>query len=327
MSTASGTPSRKATPRAVPLVDLADFRSDDPGRQAAFVGALGHAIQGLGFVRVTGHGISPDLVEPAYGAARTFFAKPEEAKRRYFVQGGAGERGYTPFGGEHAKDNPVPDLKEFWHTGRELPAEDPLRPVYPPNLWPDEVPDFQPAMLALYDALEGCSVLLLRALARYLGEDEDRFTRITEKGNTILRSLHYPAVEPGSVAEGAVRAAAHEDINFINLLIAATSSGLEILTRDGEWMAVNAQPGEIVADAGDMLHRVTNGVIPATTHRVVNPDESGEERFSMPFFVHPRPDSLLKVLERFTGPGYPEPPAEITGYAYLQERLRELGLM
>ena len=181
-------------------------------------------------------------------------------------------------------------------------------------------------MLDLYGALEACSVTLLTALARYLGEADDCFTSLTANGNTILRSLHYPAVEPGSVPEGAVRASAHEDINFITLLIAATSSGLELLTRDGHWMSVNAREGEIVADAGDMLHRVTNGVIPATTHRVVNPDASGEERFSMPFFVHPRPDSVLRVLEQFRGVGFPEPAADITGYAFLQERLGELGL-
>lgn len=316
-----------ATPRAVPLVDLRDFRSADPGRQSAFVGALGHAIQGLGFVRVTGHGIGPELAEPAYAAAARFFALPEAVKRRYFVPGGGGERGYTPFGGEHARDNPLPDLKEFWHTGRELPEDHPLAPVYPPNLWPEEVPEFRETMLDLYGALEGCADHLLVALARYLGQPDDCLTKVTRGGNTILRSLHYPAVEPGSVPEGAVRASAHEDINFITLLITATSSGLEILTRDGDWLAVNAKPGEIVADAGDMLHRVTNGVIPATTHRVVNPDDSGEERFSMPFFVHPRPDSVLRVLDRFVGEDFPEPPPEITGYAYLQERLREMGMV
>lgn len=314
-------------PVAVPLVDLADFHSDDPGRRAAFVSALGHAIRGLGFVRVTGHGIGPSLTEPAYAAAAAFFALPEQTKRSYHVVGGAGERGYTPFGGEHARDNPLPDLKEFWHTGRELAAGHPLGPVYPPNLWPDEVPGFRRSMLDLYEALEGCAATLLRAIARYLGQPDDALTSMTTHGNTILRALHYPAVEPGSVPEGAVRASAHEDINFITLLISATSSGLEILTRDGQWLAVNSRPGEIVADAGDMLHRVTNGAIPATTHRVVNPDDSGEERFSMPLFVHPRPDSVLRVLDCFRGEGWPEPPADITGYGFLQERLRELGLL
>lgn len=310
----------------VPLVDLDDFTRGGPDAQVDFIQSLGDAIKDLGFVRVTGHGIDGALTEPAYEAAAALFGQPEESKRRYFVDGGGGERGYTPFGGEHARDNPLPDLKEFWHVGRELPSGHPLRPVYPPNLWPEEVPAFRRAMLELYFALEDCSEVLLLALARYLGQRDDVFTAMTRHGNTILRALHYPALESGMVPKGAVRASAHEDINFITLLITATTSGLELLTRDGTWMAVNAQPGEIVVDAGDMLHRVTNGLIPATTHRVVNSDDTSEARYSLPFFVHPRPDSVLRVLDSCRGDGFGEPPPDITGYAFLRERLTELGL-
>ncbi len=128
------------------------------------------------------------------------------------------------------------------------------------------------------------------------------------------------------MVEGAVRAAAHEDINLITLLVTSSHSGLEILRRDGRWMAVNAEPGEILMDSGDMLGRVTNRVLDATTHRVVNPSEDRSERFSMPFFVHPRPEAILRVFDSCRGSDFPEPEPDITGYAFLRERLVEIGL-
>ena len=165
------------------------------------------------------------------------------------------------------------------------------------------------------------------ALAEYLGESKDTFTNVTDEGNTILRALYYPALTDREVIPGAIRAAAHEDINVITLLIASTSSGLQILTRDGEWIDVVADEGEIIADAGDMLSRVTNGYIPATTHRVVNPDDSAQERYSIPFFVHPRPDAILTCLNSCKGPDFPNPPKDISGIEFLNERLKEIGLL
>ena len=313
-------------PEEVPRVDLRRWHEGAESDRDAFVQRLGDALRHFGFVRVAGHGVDASVVEPAYAAARAFFALSEEEKGRYTVVGGAGERGYSPFGAEHAKDSPKPDLKEFWHTGRELDAAHPLRPLYPPNLWPAEVPGFKAAMLALYARLEDVSEVLLTAIARYLGEPDDAFTRLASNGNTVLRALRYPPLAGVDVPAGAVRAAAHEDINIITLLITASANGLQLLTRDGRWLAVNADPGEIVADSGDMLQRVTNGYLPATTHRVVNPDSSREERMSMPFFVHPRPDSVLRVLPSCRGAGFPTPAPDITGHAFLRERLVALGL-
>ena len=309
---------------SVPVVDLRDYF--DESKHETFIQTLGDAIQNLGFVRVKGHNVKSHITQPAYDVAKEFFALPEDIKRQYVVQGGAGQRGYTPFLAESAKDSSLPDLKEFWHVGRELPTTDPLHSIYQPNLWPQDVPNFRSSMLKLYDELELCSNILLEAIAMYLEQPKDCFTKLTDKGNTILRSLYYPALVDQTVIPGAVRAAAHEDINFITLLITSTSSGLQLLTREGSWTDVNAQPGEIVADSGDMLSRVTNGFIPATTHRVINPDDSSSARYSMPFFVHPRPESMLTVLENCKGEGFPDPPADITGIDFLNERLRDLGL-
>ncbi len=314
------------TKQGVPLVDLHDWTAG-PERRAAFIETTGSAIQRLGFLRVTGHEVQADVMDPAYAAARAFFALPDDVKARYNIKGGKGQRGYTPFGAEHAKDNPAPDLKEFWHVGRELPADHPLMKAYPANVWPAEIDGFRDRMLALYAELERVSVVLLKALALYLGEEEDTLVEPTIIGYTVLRALRYPPLEGIVVLAAGVRAAAHEDINYITLLITSTASGLELLTREGRWMAVNAAPGEIVADSGDMLHRVTNGVIPATTHRVVNPDDASQERMSMPFFVHPRPEAVLSVLPSCRGEGLPTPPPDITGQAFLDERLAEIGLL
>ena len=310
--------------KSVPVVNLQDYIHEE--KRDSFIQDLGDAIRLFGFVRVKGHNVSTRVTDPAYRSAKEYFALPQQVKDQYVVVGGAGQRGYTPYRSESAKNSNIPDLKEFWHVGRELPKDDALYEAYSENIWPKELPEFQDNMLELYDSLEDCSDILLEALALYLGEAKDIFTRITDKGNTILRILHYPALEGQEIEEGAVRAAAHEDINFITLLITSTSSGLQLLSRDGEWLDVNAEDGEIVADAGDMLSRVTNGYIPSTTHRVVNPDDSSQARYSMPFFVHPRPDSLLSVLSSCKGEGFPDPPRDVIGIDFLNQRLKELGL-
>jgi isopenicillin N synthase-like dioxygenase len=311
---------------AVPVVDMHDWCSEDEKTRAAFVKNVGEALEEYGFLRVRGHSVTPDIVEPAYAASRALFVLSEQQKNAYCVRGGRGERGYTPFGAEHAKGTPMPDLKEFWHVGREMSDGHPLQSVYPPNQWPSEVSGFRDAMLSLYDALEEVAKEMLEVVARYLGESPHCLTRLSVDGNSILRALHYPPLADIPVVKGAVRAAAHEDINLITLLVTSTQSGLEILRRDGQWLAVDAEPGEILMDAGDMLSRITNGVLGATTHRVVNPSEDRSERFSMPFFVHPRPEALLRVLDSCRRADLPEPATDITGYAFLQERLAEIGL-
>ena len=244
---------------AVPIVDLNDFF--DPKSRDKFVQKLGDAFREFGFVRVAGHNVTPQITTPAYDVVKQFFALPHGEKSKYIIHNGAGQRGYTPFLSESAKDSNIPDLKEFWHVGRELPPEHSLYDTYPPNIWPKEIKDFQSVLLTLYDELETCSEVLLQALALYIGEDVSIFTNITKHGNSILRSLYYPALEGKEVIPGAIRAAPHEDINFITLLIASTSNGLQILTQN-QWVDVDAQPGELIADAGDMLSRVTNGYSP-----------------------------------------------------------------
>lgn len=309
-----GVPGRVRT-QEVPRVDVSE------------VSALASALRTYGFVRLTGHGVDRADLEAAFRAASAFFALPEAVKRG-FVDGRGGQRGYTPYLAERAKDRPEPDLKEFWHTGRELPAGHPLAGVMPPNLRPDaHVPGFSAAMQRLYTALDRTAHRVLVALARGLGLPDDAIASLAVDGNHVLRALRYPPVDPGLARQGSIRAAAHEDINLCTLLVNATAPGLEIRSRDGRWIPVQGADDELVADTGDMVQRLTNGAVPSTTHRVVNAEPTEGERLSMPFFVHPRPTAVLRVLDAFRGPGWPEPAPDVTGQAFLEERLREQGLL
>lgn len=313
-------------PISIPVVRLSDYMSGTAKDRANFVKVFGDGIKEFGFVTVADHGVDDGLIRRTYSDVERFFALPEAVKNQYEIAGGGGQRGYTSFGKEHAKNQKVGDLKEFWHVGRELAEGNARRSTYGANVWPKEVESFKRNTLDLYGALDRAAAVMLHALADYFGMKRETFSEMAEDGNSVLRLIHYPPLKEKFIP-GAVRAAEHEDINLITLLCESTGSGLEILTRDGEWIAVDALQGTIVVDSGDMLHRVTNDVIPATTHRVVNPKSSAEDktRYSMPFFVHPYPECVLKPLpECGGGPAKYDP---ITADAFLTQRLREIGLI
>ena len=308
----------------VPVLSLEDF----DGGSGRFPTALGRAWRDTGFVGIRDHGISDELIEQAYTVFRQFFALPTEIKQQYHRPGIGGARGYTGFGVEQARDHDVPDLKEFWHVGRELRSDNSFPDILLPNVWPAEIPAFKPAALALYQALDALGARLLSALALDIGLNADWFADKINRGNSILRPIHYPPIR--DAVPGAVRAARHEDINLITLLIGSREQGLEILSRDGQWVPVSTLPGTIVVNVGDMLQRLTNHVYPSTTHRVVNPagQAARQARYSIPFFLHPNPEFLIQTLPQCRGEDrpdrYPEP---ITANDYLQQRLREIKLL
>ncbi|MEM1409550.1 MAG: 2-oxoglutarate and iron-dependent oxygenase domain-containing protein [Pseudomonadota bacterium] len=275
-------------------------------------GDLLAALTDTGFAILTDHGVDLSRLHEAYRSVEAFFALPQTEKNR-FITPHAGQRGYTPFGTENAKDNPVPDLKEFWHVGRDKIL---------PNIWPNHPEDFRRNIAWLYDAIDALGLTLLKSLTGPLGIAPSTFDDLAGNGNSVLRLLHYPPI-PADAEPKAVRAAAHEDINLITLLVAASADGLELLDRQGLWQPIRAPADAIVVDAGDMLARITAGAIPATTHRVVNPSGPNVSRYSMPFFLHPRPDALLSVLPPFDHEGSPP---TIRADAFLSERLRAIGL-
>ncbi len=306
--------------KSVPTLSLKDFTRGDAASKAAFSDALMRSLQDYGFFILKDHGISTDLLGRAYEQAVAAFQLPRDVKRGYQ----AGLRGYIAFGIEHAKDSDVPDLKEFWQIGHQPHPEAPADEPFPPNAFPDkELPDFKPTFLSLFDALNETGVTLLRALAPKLGLAEQHFDPLVRFGTSILRVIHYPPLRPDEDPK-AVRAAAHEDINFLTIMVAAKGAGLELLERDGTWLPVETEPTNLIVDSGDMLARMTNGVIPATTHRVVNPAGPNVDRFSMPFFMHPTLRTSLKVIPSCLGGGAAYP--ETTAGEYLDERLRAIGL-
>ena len=307
---------------AIASVSLTASQTDPEG----FAREVGESFERYGFAIVADHGIPADLIRRAEEKAKAFFALPEEVKRSYHIAGGGGARGYTPFGIETAKGATAYDLKEFWHVGRELPPGHRYSDSMAPNVWPEEVHSFRDTFLELFAAFDKAGLRILEAIARHLGLAPDYFEDTVKDGNSVLRLLHYPPI-PGDGPN--VRAGAHEDINTITLLLGAEEAGLELLDRDGNWLPVSPKPGELAVNIGDMLQRLTNNVLRSTTHRVVNPppERRGQSRYSMPFFLHFRPDFLIETLPQCLEGRpdlYPEP---ITAHDFLLQRLREIKLV
>jgi isopenicillin N synthase-like dioxygenase len=307
----------------VPTLDIRRYDSD----RDAFVAELGAAYREFGFCCISGHGIEPELIDNAYDAFKRFFALPAETKMKYHLPGSGGARGYTPYKVETAKDSKHADLKEFWHVGREIARDSIFADVMPPNLWPAEVPDFKPYGYALYQALDQLGARVLQALALHIGLPEHYFDDKIDQGNSILRPIHYPPITQDNIPNE--RAGAHEDINFITLLVGASAEGLEVLS-EGKWLPVTTEGDAIVVNIGDMLQRLTNHVYPSTSHRVVNPANANarKPRYSVPFFLHPNPDVVLDPVPECVTPDNPSRYSEsITSHEYLMQRLREIKLI
>jgi isopenicillin N synthase-like dioxygenase len=308
--------------RKVPELNLEDYVAGTNLEKQRFVDQFYNGLVDYGFVVLNPYQFDFNLVDDCYQIFKSFFKLPLEAKQKYNIHDG-GKRGYVPRLQEHAKNSENPDLKEFWHVGREVSENHHLAKEYPNNLWPDEIADFKAKTYALYEQLDQTALTMFRSLATALDVPKDYFEKLTHDGNSILRAIHYPPMSEFELP-GSVRAAAHEDINLITLLVGATDSGLELLDRDGQWLAVESTPGQIVVDSGDMLSRITNEVIPATTHRVVNPVDATSDRYSMPFFCHPHPDAVLSCIPSCKGDGAKY--EDITGRDFLNQRLKEIGL-
>jgi isopenicillin N synthase-like dioxygenase len=310
---------------SIPSVDLADFLSGDPVKKSDFVQKLGKAYEEVGFVAVKNHGVPDNLIADLYQYVQEFFSLPLEKKKAYEIADLAGQRGYTSFGKEHAKGSDAPDLKEFFQYG-QVPRDNYKEEEYPNNVKVSEVTDFNRTFDDAYRGFEKSGTALLQAIALYLGLDEHYFDGFVHNGNSILRAIHYPPIthEPAS----AIRAEQHEDINLITLLVGASADGLEILSKNGEWVAVTSLPEQIVVNVGDMLQRFTNNKLISTTHRVVNPKRElwHTSRFSIPFFLHPRSSMSLKCLDSCVDEAHPIAYEDATAGEYLDERLREIEL-
>ena len=306
----------------IPTLSLADQAHDPDG----FAQAFGDSFRRFGFAIVANHGIDAGLIENAWALTRQFFDLPEAVKRHYYAADLAGQRGYTPFGTEIAKDAQHVDLKEFWHIGRDLPAGHRFRDHMPDNIWPAELPDFEPVFKAMYAAFDDAGNRLLAAIARYLGLAPNWFTPAVRDGNSVMRLLHYPPIPQDAPG---IRAGAHGDINLITLLLGAEEGGLQLLTRDGDWLSITPPEGAMVINVGDMLERLTNHYLPSTIHRVLNPPPERRHipRYSMPFFLHLASDFMIETLPGCITPDAPNRyPTPISANDFLVERLIEIGL-
>jgi len=312
--------------RTIPTVDLSTFVNGNDEERKAFVDKLGKAFHEVGFVGVVNHGIEKTLVDGFYNSSKEFFSQPVSLKRKYEIKGLAGQRGYTAFGREHAKQSQVADLKEFFQIGQWVSPDHPLKHEYPDNVVTEETPEFYNKGKELYKGFEEAGAHLLRAIALHLDLPEDYFADRIEDGNSILRSIHYPPIteEPRS----AIRAEQHEDINLITLLVGASAGGLQLLNTDDEWLDITPEEDEIVINVGDMLQRLTNNYLKSTTHRVVNPpkEQWHVPRLSIPFFLHPKSAVRLDCLESCVTEANPLAYEPISAGEYLDERLREIGL-
>ncbi|WPU98645.1 2-oxoglutarate and iron-dependent oxygenase domain-containing protein [Mucilaginibacter sp. cycad4] len=313
----------------IPRLDLNTYINGSAEERKQFSNDIGKAFNETGFVTITNHGLSKELIDKLYEQVKALFSQPDAVKQQYEIPGLAGQRGYTGKGKETAKGFKTPDLKEFWQIGQTVTDDEALKALYPDNVTVNELPEFNPTTIEVYKKLEAAGKHLLRAIAVYLELPENYFDDKVHNGNSILRTLHYfPITDPDSVPDDAVRAGAHEDINLITLLIGASADGLELLTRDNSWFPVKAYGEDLVVNVGDMLQRLTNNKLKSTTHRVVNPPRELMKfsRFSVPFFLHPKSDMDLTSLDSCIDEQHPKLYADITAGEYLDERLREIGL-
>ena len=310
--------------QSIPKLDLSHFIEGSAEQKSEFVAELGNAYEQIGFVAIRNHRIPTDTLKVLYQEVANFFSLPESNKLKYGDTEGGGQRGYTGFGKEHAKNQNAGDLKEFWHFGQyQILADHP----YPANKQVTELLNFNVAGEDVFRALENTGVQILRAIALHLKLDEFYFDDRVTKGNSILRAIHYPPIT-GDPKE-AIRAGEHEDINLITLLVGASADGLEVLNKHDQWIGVTEVEDHIVVNVGDMLQRLTNDQLKSTTHRVVNPpkNEWGKPRYSIPFFLHPRPSVLLNCLPQCISEENPKKYSDCTAMEFLLERLREIGLI
>lgn len=303
----------------VPELSLRDYTQGDAQARAQFSVDVFAGLRRFGFLILKDHSVPVSLLDCAYRLSEQLFALELAIKCGY--RGGL--RGYTPFGTEHAKNSLHADLKEFWQIGREESKGVDHREKFAANVWPTQLPDFRDTFLKLYAALDETAQVLLRALTPPLDLAPDYFDSRVRHGNSVLRLIHYPPVAT-SADPGCVRSAPHEDINFLTVLVAARGAGLELLDHDSQWLPVRSDPRYLIINSGDMLARLTNDVIAAKTHRVVNPTGPNESRYSMPFFLHPNSATSLRCLPSCVGSGEKYP--EISAGEFLEQRLREIGL-
>ena len=297
--------------KQIPELSFVDIEKGDSNS----INILSDALEDHGFFSITEHGLSNELVDKCYQLSKQFFDLEYEIKNKYSSVGSKGARGYTPKGIETAVGENVPDQKEFWHHGPVV--DDTFDQKIPKNIIIEEMPEFNKYYDELYLELHKIGSRVLSVIALSLEIDKNFFIPWIEKGNSLLRSIHYPPVDSNLNPH---RARAHEDINLITLLIGAEEGGLEVLNKDGSWIKVSPSSEAIVCNIGDMMQLVTDKKLKSTTHRVIQDKlTESKPRYSIPFFLHPAPSINLKSIFRDSDEG-------ILANDFLDQRLKEIKL-
>ena len=297
--------------KQIPELSFVDIEKGDSNS----INILSNALEDHGFFSITEHGLSNELVDKCYQLSKQFFDLEYEIKNKYSSVGSKGARGYTPKGIETAVGENVPDQKEFWHHGPVV--DDTFDQKIPKNIIIEEMPEFNKYYDELYLELHKIGSRVLSVIALSLDIDKNFFTPWIEKGNSLLRSIHYPPVDSNLNPH---RARAHEDINLITLLIGAEEGGLEVLNKDGSWIKVSPSSEAIVCNIGDMMQLVTDKRLKSTTHRVIQDKlTESKPRYSIPFFLHPAPSINLRSIFRDSDEG-------ILANDFLDQRLKEIKL-
>ena len=307
----------------VPTLDLNKFNNGSLDEQKHFVSEIGDSFNQIGFAIIKNHGLDSSLVDNLYDQIKNFFYLEDHIKKQYEIPEKNGQRGYVGKGKEHAKGSKIGDLKEFYHVGHPDCKGD-----YGDNVWPKEFPLFKKYATKTYLELENIGLNVLKSIALYLNLDKKYFENKVRGGESIMRAIHYFPIHNININKNAVRAGAHGDINFITILMGASAKGLEILTRNNKWIPVESEEDHLVINVGDMLERLTNNKLKSTIHRVVNPEKEllHTSRFSIPFFLHPRPDMDLSCLENCIDKYNHKKYTDIDARGFLEKRLKEIGL-
>ena len=252
---------------------------------------LSIALEDHGFFSIKDHGLSKELIDACYEKSIDFFNLTNDKKIKYSFPNNAGARGYTPFGKETALGEKVPDLKEFWHHGPVVDKSFDER--IKKNIYISEIDEFNETFDKLFIELNNFGIELLSCIALSIGLEKNYFSEWVNKGNSLLRMIHYPPSDNSNI----YRAREHADINLITLLIGANERGLEVKSKDSSWIKIQAEDDDIVCNIGDMLQLVTDGLLKSTPHRVIKyKDQSSSSRYSIPFFLHPSPNVMLKSV-------------------------------
>ncbi len=293
---------------SIPVLDMRDYHN--PQTRNRFIRQLKNAAEEVGFFALLHFGIEDALLKTAYQGSEAFFRLDIDTKMKYCIRELAGQRGYVP--GESAKGEMRPDYKEFFTVGREITDC---------NVWPKEV-NLEKPLLRLFSEIEKCKGPLEAAFSEALGQSRGFFGQKTRRGESILRLFHYPRKPPS----GCFWAAPHTDINLFTIFLRATAKGLQLKTKEGEWIEVIVPEKAVVIGCGDMMENLTNGLFRSAVHRVCD-SERGIERFGMAFYTHGGYQDRMDPLDICVGMTGGKPKyAEATARELLSERLVDLGL-